>query len=138
MRDCEARNLSSASLGKYRLLTDELKKEFDTASVLANRYKDEVKSAPNLESRIGQLEAESSTKNREIAKLKELLGAATNEDEARALMTKYDRAWYAAVVGWVVGLGATLGVLALLGQPRGSSEPPSETDVQPSPTHRIT
>ena len=28
IRDCEARNLSGASLGKYRLLTNELKEEF--------------------------------------------------------------------------------------------------------------
>src|SRR5258708_9925516 len=32
-RDCEARNLSSASLGKYRLLTAELKEEFKGRSV---------------------------------------------------------------------------------------------------------
>ena len=33
IRDCEARNLSDASLGKYRLLTDELKQEFEGRSV---------------------------------------------------------------------------------------------------------
>jgi len=33
IRDCEARNLSSASLGKYRLLTKELKDEFEDRSV---------------------------------------------------------------------------------------------------------
>jgi integrase/recombinase XerD len=40
-RDCEARNLSSASQGKYRLLTDELKEKFTDRSV-ANLWVDEV------------------------------------------------------------------------------------------------
>jgi integrase/recombinase XerD len=52
MRDCEARNLSSASLGKYRLLTDELKEEFKGRSVASltvdqvRRYREKWKMAP--------------------------------------------------------------------------------------------
>src|SRR5579864_1083804 len=42
MRDCEARNLSSASVGKYLLLTDELKKHFVGRSV-ASLSVDEVR-----------------------------------------------------------------------------------------------
>jgi integrase/recombinase XerD len=42
MRDCEARNLSSASLGKYRLLSDELAEEFKGRS-LASLAVDEVR-----------------------------------------------------------------------------------------------
>ena len=42
IRDCEARNLSSASLGKYRLLTEELKKVFEGRSV-ATLSVDEVR-----------------------------------------------------------------------------------------------
>jgi integrase/recombinase XerD len=52
MRDCEARNLSSASLGKYRLLTNELKEEFKGRSVAAltvnevRSYRETWKMAP--------------------------------------------------------------------------------------------
>lgn len=52
IRDCEARNLSSASLGKYRLLTEELKKHFEGRSVGAlsvdevRRYRETWELAP--------------------------------------------------------------------------------------------
>lgn len=52
IRDCEARNLSSASLGKYRLLTDELKKEFEGRAVGSlsvdevRRYREKWEPAP--------------------------------------------------------------------------------------------
>lgn len=42
MRDCEARELSSASIAKYKLLTEELKKEFEGRSV-ATLSVDEVR-----------------------------------------------------------------------------------------------
>jgi hypothetical protein len=35
VKGCEARRLSDASLGKYRLLTDELKKEFADRLVIS-------------------------------------------------------------------------------------------------------
>ena len=52
IRDCEARNLSSASLGKYKLLTEELKKHFEGRSLAAlkvdevRRYRETWKLAP--------------------------------------------------------------------------------------------
>jgi len=52
IRDCEARNLSSASLGKYRLLTEELKKHFEGRVVGAltvdevRRYRETWELAP--------------------------------------------------------------------------------------------
>lgn len=52
LRDCEARNLSAASLGKYRLLTGELKKEFEGRAVAAlsvdhvRKYREGWKLAP--------------------------------------------------------------------------------------------
>jgi integrase/recombinase XerD len=52
IRDCEARNLSSASLGKYRLLTNELKEVFEGRSVASlavdevRKYRETWKIAP--------------------------------------------------------------------------------------------
>src|SRR5256712_4358432 len=52
LRDCEARDLSSASIGKYRLLTDELKRHFEGRSVASlsvdevRRYRETWKLAP--------------------------------------------------------------------------------------------
>ena len=52
IRDCEARELSDASVGKYKLLTEELKKHFEGRSVAAltvdevRRYRETWKIAP--------------------------------------------------------------------------------------------
>jgi integrase/recombinase XerD len=52
VKDCEARRLSDASLGKYRLLTDELKKEFADRLVISlsvdevRKYREKWRLAP--------------------------------------------------------------------------------------------
>jgi hypothetical protein len=66
-----------------------------------------------------------------------VLETAADADKTQTLFTKYQRAWYAAVAGWGFGLLMTLGLLALLAQPRLSAEPPADSNADDPPAHRI-
>lgn len=116
---------------------EKLRKELGDARKTADRYKQEVQDSPDLMSRLSELKAESADKSQKIKDLEVLYGAATDKEKAAELLGKYQRAWYFAMAGWAVGLIMTLGVLALLAQPRSSAEISGESQAGDSPPHRI-
>jgi len=95
--------------------------------------------------RIEELETENARLAEAAARLEELEASldAAKAAEGRALLRKYDLAWYAAATGW--GLAALLGlglvaVVARLGPFRGVSDPeapPTPPEGAPTSPHRI-
>ncbi len=111
--------------------------KLEAADKLAKANEKEAKDAPLLHERVEKLVARSRDQARKLADQEALLDAADTEKGA-VLLRKYERAWYAAIAGWGVGLLLALGLVAtyLLGQ--SDDEPGSHPRADEPPPHSIT
>ena len=115
-----------------RLLTD-----LDAATKLAKANEKEAKDAPLLHARVEKLVESSRDQARKLAEQEALLDA-TDTEKGALLLRKYERAWYAAVAGWGVGLLLALGLVATILFHQSDDEPGSESRADEPPPHAIT
>ena len=115
-----------------RLLAD-----LDTANKLAKANEEEAKDAPLLRDRVEELVESSRDQARKLAEQEALLDALDTKKGA-ILLRKYERAWYAAVAGWGVGLLLGLGLVATILFQQSDVEPGSERRADEPPPHAIT
>lgn len=115
-----------------RLLT-----ELDAASKLAKANEKEAKDAPLLHARVEKLVASTRDQARKLAEQEELIDASDTEAGA-LLLRKYERAWYAAIAGWGVGLLLALGLVATILFQQSDAEPGSGPKADEPPPHAIT
>ena len=84
-----------------------------------------------------KLVASSRDQARKLAEQEALLDALDTKKGA-LLLRKYERAWYAAVAGWGVGLLLALGLGATILFHQSEVEPGSEPRADEPPPHAIT
>jgi proteasome lid subunit RPN8/RPN11 len=114
-----------------------LDKDLAEAQKLEDSYKQARKDNNDLPSRIPDLVRSFEERGKKIEELNVLLDNTPGE-KVRELFKKYDRAWYAAAVGWVIAILLGLGMLAFLTPPKETTEPESGPVAGTPPTHRIT
>ncbi len=97
----------SAQSRTYQAENVEMKAELERA----RGFEKDAKDTPALRERVATLEADNRQQSAKLSEQDEVLGSLAGK-QAAALMQRYDRAWYAAVVGWTFVMVLALGLAA--------------------------
>jgi hypothetical protein len=117
---------------KTKGLTEELAKiktERESLTKQLDQYAKDAKDAPELRTRVADLAAGHERQTKTITHLEELLDTAAGR-EAISLSDKYQKAWYAALAGWI--LSGLLAVALVAGYAM-IRLPAEDGDVAPTP-----
>jgi len=119
-----------------KILASDLAKNKEIVELFDKQRKD----SPNLVARLAKVETELDDKEKLLARKELVLKTVESAEETEALLERYDKAWYAAAVGWGLLMVTGLGVFTLFNQSRGSLAPlPNAQSPDDQTTHhRIT
>jgi len=135
-----AKTVDAALIDRSRTLEvnhQKLATELAAAQKIVDQYNAEKKDSPTLLKRLALVEDELKSQSEIIRQKDRVLETVKDAKLTETLLNNYDRAWYAAIVGWGLFLVATLGVFTLLGQARLSTPRAADESVDEPPPHRI-
>jgi proteasome lid subunit RPN8/RPN11 len=89
------------------------KADLEKARKTAKTYEDDAKAAPDLRDQVTALEDKVKDQAEHLARQGEVIDTIEGK-KIDALLQKYDRTWYVALAGWVVGALLALGLVAVV------------------------